>query len=156
MDPTPTPAPVVVTVEPPADGGGKAACPPKASVPEAVAFTAEGTRDAMGNPPGLHRLSASRFLFVWASYEDTLRQDRVTRANEVLVSRDANGTRHVCTHVEIAAPTEVDGVRRTYDVALHLNATRGFPEGPVRVTVNWVAGCPCAKLPSGNATADFP
>lgn len=153
--PTAPPTPTAVTVEVPADGGGPATCPPRSSVPEAVPFLAEAVRDAGGHGPGIHKINDTTLLFVWASYNGTLRQDRISRANEVHVARDANGTAHVCTRADIIAPTEVDGTRRTYDVALRMTASPKLPRGPLHVVVNWVVGCPCDRNPSGNATADF-
>lgn len=142
------------TVEPPADGGGFADCAPQHAVQMAVPFSARSVDDALGRPAGVHRLEPSRFLWVWGSFEDSLREDRVTRVNEVQVFR-ADARLHVCTRVEVAAPTEVDDRPRTFDVAVLLEATSGLPEGDVRVVVNWVAGCPCEPLPRGNDTATF-
>lgn len=131
-------------------------CPPAASRAIALAFRSEATDDARGLAAGLHRLDARTFLWVWASYEETLREDRVTRVNAVEVAMDAHGTTHVCTRVDLAAPLEVDDEPRTYDVAVLLAAQEPLPEGPVRVVVNWLAGCaPCSPPPRGNATALF-
>lgn len=144
-----------VRVDPPA-GTEHAVCPPPASRGLALAFRAEETPDARGRGAGLHRLDAQTFLWVWASYQETLREDDVTRVNAVDVATDGAGLTHVCTRVDIAAPTEVDAEPRTYDVAVLLRAQEPLPEGPVRVVVNWVAGCAgCSPLPRGNATAVF-
>lgn len=145
-----------VVVDPPEDGGGFAPCATRDSQPLAVPFRAEATTDAGGREAGIHRLDGTTFLFVWAVREDSLREDRVTRVNPVDVYREPAGRIHVCTSVDIAAPQEVDGERRTYAVAALFTATTGMPEGPLRVLVNWVAGCLCDPLPRGNATADFP
>jgi hypothetical protein len=150
---TPMPA---ITVAPPADGGGFATCPPRSSVPEAVAFRAEAVADAGGRAPGWHRLDATSFLFVWASYDATLRQDRVARIGEVQVARDGADVHHVCVRIDVAAPQTVDGRARTYDVAVGLNATAGLPPGPLRLVANWAAGCACEPIPMGNATLDVP
>ena len=151
-----SPREAYVVVDPPEDGGGFAECAPSDAQPLAVPFTAEPADDAMGKGPGVHRLDERTFLWVWADHEDTQRQDRITRLNEVQVLRANDGTIHVCTRVEVAAPQEVDGERRTYAVAARFVATEGMPSGPVRVVVNWVAGCLCDPLPRGNATAEFP
>lgn len=154
------PRDVYEVVDPPEDGGGFAACASPSAQATAVPFRAEATMDAQGRGPGVHRLDEATFLFVWATYNDTLRDDRVTRVNQVDVFRDVDGsgatTRvHVCTEIDIAAPQEVDGERRSYAVAALYTATTGLPDAPVRVVVNWVAGCLCEPLPRGNATAEF-
>lgn len=142
-------------MEPPV-GTEHAECPPTASRGLALAFRAEATDDARGRPAGVHRLDARTFLWVWASFEETLREDRVARVNAVDVATDAEGTTHVCTRVDVHAPMDVDDEPRTYDVAVLLAAQEPVPSGPVRVVVNWVAGCaPCSPLPRGNATALF-
>lgn len=151
---------VYEVVDPPEDGGGFAACATPSSQAMAIPFRAHGTTDAQGRGVGLHRLDASTFLYVWAVYEDTLRDDRVTRVNQVDVFRDVDATGattrlHVCTELDIAAPQEVDGERRSYAVAAVYAATDGLPDAPIRFVVNWVAGCLCEPLPRGNATAEF-
>jgi len=144
-----------MTVEPPA-GTEHALCPPPASRALAVPFRVEATDDARGLAPGVHRLEATRYLWVWARYEDTLHEDRVTRANPVEVARDGAGVLHVCTRVDLATPVEVDTQPRSYDVAVLLSAIEPLPPGPVRVTVNWNAGCGAGCPPAaGNATARF-
>lgn len=148
--------PATATVEPPPDGGGWRDCPPAASRTLAVPFRARATEDAGDLPAGLHRLDADTFLWVYASYAETLREDRVTRVNDVTVARDGAGVVHACTRVDLATPLEVDATPRSYDVAVLLSATQGMPTGPVRWTVNWAAGCPCSPPPRGNTTADFP
>ena len=154
------PPPAAVTVEPPPDAGGWAPCAPPGALQVAVPFRHRTVEDAHGRGPGLHRLNETAFLWVWASYEGTLREDRVTRVNEVEAFReplaDGSSRVHVCTRVDVAAPVEVDAEPRSYDVATLVEATRGLPAGDLRVVVNWVAGCPCDPLPRGNATAEFP
>jgi hypothetical protein len=144
-------------VPPPEDGGGFGTCHSTAAQTLAVPFRADAVQSGGGRAPGIYRLSPSTFLYVWASYHDTQRQDKVTRVDPVEVYRepDSGAPLEVCTRVEIAAPTQVDGQSRTYDVAVLYNATAGLPPGPVRVLVDWVAGCPCDVLPEGNATATF-
>ena len=149
------PAPTPATVPPPSDGGGFGVCHSPSALALAVDLRAEATRDARGLAPGIHRVANASFVFVWASYKDTLRQDNVTSILHVEVDQEPNGTLDLCSQVRIAAPTQVDGQRRSYDVAVVLNATRGLPPGPVRVLVDWVVGCPCDPLPRGNATASF-
>lgn len=152
----PQPAGPSATQVPLPDGGGFAPCASHAAVPMAVPFRAEAVDDAQGRDEGLHRLDERTFLWVWGSFEETLRQDRVTRVNEVTVDREPDGTMVTCTRVELVTPVEVDGERRSYDVAVRLTATEGMPPGPVRAVVNWVAGCGGACEPvRGNATADF-
>lgn len=152
---TPTPEATYAVVDPPPDGGGFAECPPRASVPLAIPFRSEVTEDAGGRGAGIHRLDERAFLWVFASYEGTLREDRVSRVNEVNVSRAGDGRLHVCTRVELLTPIEVDRDPRSYDVAVRLFARDGLPDGAARVVVNWVAGCPCETSPTGNATALF-
>lgn len=144
-----------VVVDPPEDGGGFAPCAPSDAQPLAVPFRADAVQETGGLGPGLHRLDARTFLWVWAVLNDSQRQDRITRLNEVQVFAEPDGMLDVCTRVEVAAPQEVDGERRSYAVAARFVATQGLPEGPVRVVVNWVAGCLCDPLPRGNATAVF-
>lgn len=147
-----------VTVPPPADGGGFATCHSSQALLLAVPFQAEATNDSRGLGAGIWRLDSSTFLYVWADYHDTLRQDRISRANEVDVYREpaAGSPLEICTQVDVAAPTLVDGARRSYAVAELLDATQGLPNATgVRVTVNWLAGCGCSPPPSGNATRLF-
>ena len=146
--------PARATVDPPT-GGGWAECPPAASRAIAVAFRAEATNATQGRPAGIHRLDARSFLYVWGDFQDTLREDRISRVNPVEVARDAIGVVHVSTRIDVAAPTDVDAERRSYAVGARLVAEEALPEGPLRVVVNWVAGCPCDPLPRGNATASF-
>lgn len=148
------PADELVRLDPP-EGTEWAECPPAASRPIAVAFRANATDESHGNGPGLYRLSEREFLWVWARYVETLREDRVTRVNPVQVARDVEGTVHVCTRVDVATPLEVDNERGTYNVAVLLTAGEPLPEGPLRVVVNWVAGCRCDPLPRGNTSASF-
>lgn len=142
------------TVEAPA-GTSWATCPPAASRPFTLALFSVVENETGGRPAGIHRLDAKTFLWVWGQYEETLREDRVTRVNAVDIARDSTGLLHLCTRVDVAAPTEVDGEPRTYGVGVRFGGRDSFPEGPVRVTVNWVAGCACDPLPRGNATALF-
>lgn len=148
------PEPEQTTVEPPT-GTEWAECPPSAARPIAVPFRTEVANDDLGRGAGLHRIDARTFLWVYANYTDTLREDRITRVNPVHVARDTQDVVHVCTRVDVAAPTEVDAQPRSYIVAARLTAQEALPEGTLRVVVNWVAGCPCATLPRGNATAIF-
>lgn len=141
-------------VEPPG-GTAWAECPPTSSRPIAIPFRANVSDDPDGHPPGIHRVSEREFLWVYAKYAQTLREDRVTRVNPVELHRDVNGTLHLCTRVDIAAPLEVDDERGSYSVAVLLSAGAPLPEGPLRVVVNWVAGCRCDPLPRGNTTALF-
>lgn len=148
-------APETARVDPP-QGTEHAVCPPPASRALAVPFRVETTQDARGLDPGIHRLDAASFLWVWARYDDTLREDRVTRANPVEVARDGAGVVHVCTRVDLATPVEVDTEPRSYDVALLVVAQEALPAGPLRVTVNWSAGCGAGcPPPRGNTTASF-
>lgn len=140
-------------VEPPA-GGEWAECPPNAARAIAVPFRANVTDDARGLGEGIHRVGPGEFLYVHASHQDTLREDRISRVNPVHVARDGLGVLHVCTRVDVVAPVEVDDERRSYDLAVLLSSPE-LPPGPYRVVVNWVAGCPCDPLPKGNATASF-
>ena len=141
-------------VEPPV-GTGEAECPPQNARAIAIPFRANESASDDGRGAGLHRLSRNEFLWVYANYTDTLREDRVTRVNAVQVARDAEGMVHVCTRVDLAAPVDVDAERESYVVAVRLTAGAPLPEGPLRVVVNWVAGCPCEPLPRGNMTAQF-
>lgn len=118
-------------------------------------FRAFATNDTGGLPFGIHRLGERSFLFVWANESDTLREDRITRVNPVEVARDARGVVHVCTRVDVATPTEVDGRARALTIGARFDAQDALPAGPLQVTVNWVAGCPCDPLPMGNVTASF-
>lgn len=147
-------------MDPPADGGGPAACASSGAELLAVPFEARSTGDAQGLAVGIHRIDPDSFLYVWAVYEDTLREDRITRLNPVEVHREPfrPGDRpllQICTDVDVAAPRDVDVERRSFAVAAVFDATSGLPEGSIRFVVNWVAGCPCDPLPSGNATALF-
>lgn len=148
-------APEAVTVPPPESTGAWAECASSSAQAMAFPLRIDAITDAGGRGPGIHRLDARTFLWVWASYEDTLRQDRVSRVNEVTADREPDGTIVLCTRVELLAPLTVDGERRTYDVGARITAQQGLPEAPLRVVVNWVAGCPCDPLPRGNATAEF-
>lgn len=145
-----------VAVPPPDSSGSWAECASGSAQAMAIPFRVEAVNDTLGFGPGLHRLDEATFLWVWASYRDTLRQDRISRVNEVTADREADGTVVLCTRVEILAPLVVDGERRTYDVGARLSATQGMPDAPLRFVVNWAAGCPCDPLPRGNATAEFP
>lgn len=145
-------------VEPPLPGGAWVEpCPSHDAVPLAIGFRSQALNDSGGRAPGIHRLDARTFLWVYEQLNDSLRQDRVTRVNQVDAAKAPDGTVWLCTRVDLATPVEVDGVRRSFDVAARFVATDPLPAGPVRVVVNWVAGCtPCDPLPRGNATADFP
>lgn len=141
-------------VEPPGDMGW-AVCPPTSARAIAVPFRVNETASDFGRGVGVHRLSASTFLWVYAVYEDTLREDRITRANNVDVARDANGTVHVCTRIDLAMPIDVDNEARSYVVGALISARDALPEGRLQVTVNWIGGCACDPLPRGNTTALF-
>jgi hypothetical protein len=156
--PPTTSTPSAHFVEPPLPGGAwREPCPAQNATPLAVDFVAQPRNDSAGHGPGLHRLDPVTFLWVYATYNQTDRQDRVSRVNPVDVARDPDGTLEVCTRVDLVTPVEVDGKLRTYDVAARFTATQGLPAGSVRFTVNWIAGCtPCDPLPRGNATVDFP
>lgn len=152
-EPAPQADPSPVLVEPPADGGGPAPCASTQAQQLAIGFSSEPASGAQGHAPGLHRLDERTWLWVWASYEDTQRQDRVGRVNEVQVFREPSGALVLCTRVDVLAPLEVDGQARTYDVAARFAARSPLPEGPVRFVVNWMAGCgPCGAPRSGNDT----
>lgn len=141
------------TVDPPLDGGGFAPCGSQSAQQLALGFTAEAAPDAQGREPGLHRLDPRTWLFVWARHEDSLREDRVTRVNEVQTFQEPDGRLVLCSRVEIAAPVEVDDEPRAYDVAVRFRAHADTPDAPLRFVVNWVAGCgPCGVTPKGNAT----
>lgn len=141
-------------VEPPGDTGWEV-CPPTSSRAIAVSFRVNETASDLGRGPGLHRVSPTQFLWVYASYADTLREDRITRVNNVEVARDTEGIVHVCTRVDVAMPVEVDAEPRSYVVAALITAREPLPEGPLRVVVNWIGGCACDPLPRGNTTAQF-
>lgn len=149
--------PQATTVAPPVDGGGFASCHSQAAAQVAVPFRASAVNDSGGRGPGIYRLDHDTFLWVWAHYNDTQRQDRITRLNSVDVYREpsADAPLVVCTRVDVAAPTLVDGVRRSYSVAATFQAKSGLPNGSVQVIVNWVAGCPCPTPPMGKMTATF-
>lgn len=149
-----TGAPERARVDPPGDTGW-ATCPPTSARAIAVPFRANETASDFGRGPGVHRLSARELLWVYAVYEDTLREDRITRLNNVDVARDANGTVHVCTRVDVAMPVDVDDEPRSYVVAALITARDALPAGPLQVTVNWIGGCACDPLPRGNTTARF-
>lgn len=153
--PATTTKPGIEVVEPPADGGGPAPCASRAAQRVAAPVEAKATRDAGGRPPGIHLLDERTLLYVWAVYEDTLRDDRVTRIGDVTLDREPDGLMVVCVSLDIAAPQEVDTTRESYAVAAEVRAPGGFTDGRMRVVVNWVAGCLCDPLPSGNATAQF-
>jgi hypothetical protein len=105
----------------------------------------------------LHRVDERTWLWVWATYQDTQRQDRVTRANEVQTFREPDGGLVMCTRVDLVAPLEVDGQARTYDVAVRFTAHARLPDGPTRFVVNWMAGCGACGAPrSGNDTLVSP
>lgn len=140
---------------PPVEAGGFADCASSSALPLAMPLSARSTTDAEGHGPGIHRLDNATLLWVWAAYEDTLREDRVSRVNEVQALREPDGSYALCTRVELAAPTEADGEARTYDVAVLIEAKDGLPDAPLKVVVNWVAGCRCDPIPRGNTTARF-
>jgi hypothetical protein len=155
--PTPT-SPSAHYVAPPLPGGAWVEpCPPQDALPTAVDFHAESTNDSQGHGPGLHKLDERTLLWVYAQYNGTGRQDRVSRVNQVDVARAPNGTFVACTRVDLVTPVQVDGQLRNYAVAVRFSAPHGLPQAPLRFVVNWVAGCtPCDPLPRGNDTADFP
>lgn len=136
-------------------GTEHAVCPPVNSRAIAVPFRVEATNDTLGFDAGIYRIDARTFLWVWANYSDTLREDRITRVNNVEVARDAGEIVHVCTRVDVATPVLVDLEPRSYGVAARIGAEEDLPAGAVRVTVNWVAGCPCDPLPRGNHSVLF-
>lgn len=140
---------------PPHEAGGFADCASQSAILVAAPLRATATDDAEGHPPGIHRLDNDTILWVWATYEHTQRQDRITRLNEVQLFREPNGSHALCTRVELAAPTTTDGQTRTYDVAAHLETDTAWPHTPMHVTVNWIAGCQCAPIPRGNTTAQL-
>lgn len=144
-------------MNPPVDGGGFAECHSPNAQTMAVPFRAASVDSSRGYDRGVHRIDNRTFLWVWAHEASTLREDKVTRINAVEVFREpqSGSPLIVCTRIDIAAPVQVDREERALDVAVLFTATAGLPEGPVRVIVNWVAGCPCETLPSGNATATF-
>lgn len=150
------PAAEPVWVGPPEDGGGFAACASSQAREMALpGLRADAVNDSGGRGPGIHRLNDTTLLWVWASYNDTLRQDRVARLNPVEVHREPDGEVVVCTRVELVAELFVDGERRTYDVAALLTAPLGWPEARTHAVVNWVVGCTgCAPI-RGNTTAHF-
>lgn len=139
------------TVEPP-QGGGFAPCATPAAVPMAVPFRADATDTDQGLGPGLHRTGPDTWLYVHRAENNTLREDRITRLNEVQVEREPDGRIVICTRIEIATPTDVDDQPQDLVVAARYHATQGFPPGDVRFVLNWIAGCPCTPLPTGNAT----
>lgn len=149
------PAPRYTVVDPPEDGGGFAACAPGDAQRLAIPFRAEPAGQDGGRGKGVHRVNGTTFVWVWGVFEDSLHEDRITRLNPVDVSRAPDGTLHVCTEVDVAAHQEVDEERRSFTVAARFVATAGLPDGPVRFTVNWVAGCLCDPLPRGNDSATF-
>lgn len=150
-----TPAEPTVYVGPPADGGGPAPCAPQSARQYPVDVRGVATRDDRGLGVGLHRLNESSWLWVWASYHDTDRQDRVSRVNEAQVFAEGGQT-WLCTRVELVAPTFVDGARSSYAVAVQYDVLAPLPAGSVHWTVDWVAGCArCDPLPAGNTTATF-
>lgn len=149
--------PSPVAVGPPPDGGGPAPCASQQAQQLALGFTGESTGDAQGRGAGLHRLDAQTWLWVWARYEDTQRQDRVSRINEVRTFREPDGRLVLCVQVDLVAPLEVDGRARSYDVAVRFRAHQDPPDAPTRFVLNWVAGCGrCGAPRSGNATLDSP
>lgn len=149
--------PATRTVDPPPDGGGFAECRTSAAKTIALPMRARAVDSAEGRAVGLHRLNETRFLWVWASYEGTLREDKVTRIQDVSAYREPEPSAPVtlCARVDVAAPIEVDAQARSYDVAVLFEMTGAPPPGALRFVVNWLAGCPCATPPSGNATALF-
>lgn len=147
-----TPTPAKTTVDPP--GGSEwAECPPGSSIALGHPLRAEVWDEARDE--GIHRLDARTFHWVWRNYTDDLHEDKLTRVNPVELARDAQGTLHLCTRADIRAPIEVDAEPRTYAVGLKITAETDLPPGPLRVVVNWVAGCPCDPLPRGNVTRLF-
>lgn len=143
------------SVEPP-EGGGFAPCGSSAAVPMAVPFRADAVESDQGLGQGIHRLAPDTWLYVHRAENHTLREDRITRLNEVQVQREPDGRIVVCTRIELAAPTDVDDAPQNLVVAARYHAPDGFPPGEVRFVVNWIAGCPCDPLPTGNHTAIFP
>lgn len=156
-DPEPPAGPVEVEVGPPTvTAGGFAECAPPGAILTSLPTNARVATDTQGLGPGIHRLDNETLLFVWASYESTLREDRITRLNEVQAWRAADGAHSICTRVEIAAPATVaESEPRSYDVGAFLVAEGGYPATRLDVVVNWVAGCRCDPVPRGNTTATF-
>lgn len=132
-----------------------ATCPPTASRAIAIPFQVAAENKTEGRPAGIHRTGDKDFLWVWAQYVDTLHEDRVSRVNAVEIARDSVGVLHICTRVDLVTPTEVDDEPRSYGLGVRLTAKEALPEGPTRVTVNWIAGCPCSPLPRGNVSTTF-
>ena len=152
---TKAPAEPTVYVGPPEEGGGAAPCAPQSAQQAGIDVQGVEIRDAGHRAPGIYRVDATRWIWVWESYHDTERQDKVARVNEVQVFHQG-GESWLCTRVELVAPTFVDGARSTYDVAVQYDLQSPLPPGPIHWTVNWIAGCSrCDPPPSGNATADF-
>lgn len=146
--------PARATVEPLAPGGEHAPCSPSHALQLAVNAVFTSIGEETGLPPGIHRVAREEVVWIWASYEESLREDRLSRANEVRVFRDEGGQLYACTRAEILTPTDVDAEPRAYDVGARFTF-EGMPEGPLRVVVNWVASCAtCPGLARGNATAD--
>lgn len=155
----PAPAtPAAHYVPPPLPGGSWVdPCPPQDAIPVAMDFRAASVNDTEGLGPGLHRVDESTLLWVYATYNRTDRQDRVSRVNQVDVARAPDGTYVACTRVDLVTPVQVDGDLRSYAVAVRFQAPGGLPQAPMRFVVNWIAGCtPCDPLPRGNDTATFP
>lgn len=142
-----------VTVSAPPAGGAWAECPPGESLPIALPLRSEASSEP--RPEGVHRVDDRTFHWVWRNYSDDLHEDRLTRVNPVELARDATGVLHLCTRADLEAPTEVDDEPRTYAVGLTITSGSPFPAGPLRVTVNWLAACPCDPLPRGNVTRSF-
>jgi hypothetical protein len=140
---------------PDVEAGGFAECASSQAVTLAAPLRASAVADAGGLPPGIHREGERSFLWVWASYENTTRQDRVSRLNEVQLKREPSGEHALCTRVELATPTRTDGEPRSYAVAARFESDAPFPATPMRVVVNWIAGCACDPIPRGNTTATF-
>ena len=145
-------------VDPPASGGEWLPCHGEQARSLAVNFRAEPLRDAGGLAPGIHADNVSdeaphgAWTWVWAHYEDTARDDRVTRVNEVSVARETDDTLGLCTRVDLATPLEVDADNASYDVAVRLTALDPLPPHErLQVIVNWIAGCnPCPEPARGH------
>lgn len=153
-------APPETTAEPvwvgPPEGGGFAACASASAVEMAVpGLRADAVTDAGGRAPGVHRIDDETYLWVWASYEDTQRQDRITRLNPVTVHREPDGEIVVCSRAELSAELFVDGERRTYDLGARLVAPGGWPDARTHVVMNWIVGCTGCEPIRGNTTAHF-
>lgn len=144
-----------VWVGPPEGAHGFASCQSQQALEFAIpGLRAEGVSDVGDLQPGVHRVDAETILWVWANYDDTQREDKLTRLNPITVHREPDGEVVVCTGAEIASEVFVDGERRTYDIGARYVAPGGWPDARTHVVVNWVVGCAgCTPPLRGNSTA---